>query len=146
MQEESAPWGVLAFVLVAFPVFFVGLWSAISIFLATFSGWRGLAARYPAAPGLRGTPLRTGWANSVGGVGYRGVLSFEETDAALVLRVMPLFPFHPDLAIPWSALQAAPGRALFAGQLQVQGGGTLQLNKQAFESLTGALARHQAAA
>src|SRR4051812_21977157 len=124
-MQDAVPWLIVGAILVLFPAGLVVMWTLVSVLLATVSGWRGLAARYPAAPLRRGTALAGGYANAVGGVAYRRVLTFEETDDALLVRVLRIFPFHPDLAIPWSALRAVPSRDFFAGSFEVAGGGRL---------------------
>ncbi|MEZ4392748.1 MAG: hypothetical protein R3A48_16785 [Polyangiales bacterium] len=143
METSSEP-GVLVVVLIAagFPILFVGIWSLVCLTLSAASGWRSMRAAYPAPEGLRGAPLPSGFACAIGGVSYRGTTSFEATPQGLLARVMVIFPFHPPLLIPWSALRLTPtGSAFFAGEMQVAHGATFRLNADALASIGAAQAQ-----
>lgn len=141
MQPEPPPY-LLPAILVAFPIFFVGMWTLISAIIAAVSGWGAMATRYPLPPTQRGQSLPSGWAIRVGIANYRGTMSFEALPEGLVIRVMRLFPFHPPLLVPWRAIRLQRGGSLFAaGTMAVDGGATFSLNGDAFQSIEGALAR-----
>lgn len=136
-MQPSEPPAIFA---VLFPVFgvlfFAGLWTGICALLATLSGWRGMARRFPCPEGLAGPRLRSGFASRVGFVNYRGVLSFEATPQGLVARVMRLFPFHPAVLIPWGAIQLQRDSGIFfAGSMRVAEGPTFGLNREALDAI-----------
>jgi hypothetical protein len=93
-----------------FPVFFVGLWCAITYLLALMSGWRRLATHYAADLPVGGQRFRFRSAKS-GLVRYNHCLNFAATTAGLHLWL--LLPFRigsPPLLVPWAEVSAAPVR------------------------------------
>lgn len=90
----------------AFLVFFAGLWTAISFFIAWQSGWSELARRCRGAaeppPGERRR-----WASaSLDGVAFRSCLNFVAGETGLYVRpTVPFRLFLPPLLIPWSDIR-----------------------------------------
>lgn len=138
---DSSQTTLLIGIVIAFPVFFVTIWSFVTFLISATSGWRGMAATYRAPEGFRGTPLPSGWANRVGMASYRGVLSFEASPQGLVARVSRLFPFHPVLLLPWGALRVVRNAGVFhAGEVHVANGAVFRLNGDAFNAIEQAMA------
>jgi hypothetical protein len=108
VTEETNPLPVWVWPL--FPVFFVGLWCAITYLLALMSGWRRLATHYAADLPVGGQRFRFRSAKS-GLVRYNHCLNFAATTAGLHLWL--LLPFRigsPPLLVPWAEVSAAPVR------------------------------------
>jgi hypothetical protein len=94
----------------ALPVFFVGLWCAVTYLLALMSGWRRLAAHYAADMPAGGQRFRFRSAKS-GLVRYNHCLNFAVTPAGLHLWLLPPFRLgSPPLLVPWTDLSAMPTR------------------------------------
>ena len=145
-MQQSDPWWLLPFIVVAFAVTFTAMWSLVCGILAAVSGWRGMATRYPCPPGLTGDPLASGHAIRVGISSYRGVISFEATPQGLVARVMKLFPFHAVLLLPWEAITLTRGGGfLSAGSMRVADGADFSLNGDAIGSIEQAMAARRPA-
>lgn len=141
MEPSQPPAYLWLIIVVAFPIFFVGMWTFVCLIISTVSGWSGMAKHYPCPEGLQGTPLSSGWANMVGVASYRGVLRFEATTQGLIARVSRLFPLHPALLIPWGALRLQrTGGVFHAGDMQVANGATFRLNNDALTSIEHSLA------
>lgn len=139
MESDAPGQGlIVAILVVAFPIMFVGIWSFVCVILAAVSGWRAMRERYGAPAGLIGAPLASGFSAMVGVASYRGVLRFEATPQGLIARVMKLFPFHPPLLIPWNALRLTRGGTFFAGTMEVLNGATFRLNSDALASIEAA--------
>lgn len=133
--------GVLA-IIVGFPVVFVAMWSFVCFLLAAVSGWQGMLRTYRCPEGLRGTPLPSGFVVRVGLSRYRGVMRFEAAPQGLIARVSRLFPFHPALLLPWSAIRVARTGGVFTvGEMQVMGGSTFHLNGEALTAIESAMPR-----
>src|SRR5262245_61236004 len=81
----------------------------VSFLLAFISGWRSLATRGPARPGVDGEEIPLGFGMMVGLVSYRSCVVVETTPEALLLTQFPLFVGHPPMALPWSAIEMRPG-------------------------------------
>lgn len=86
--------------LVAFPIGFGAIWSAVCFLLGTVGGWRALGRSYRVAeepPGAEGTSGRMR-----GVVGYNYVMHVGGTPEGLYLGVNVLFrPGHPHVVVPW---------------------------------------------
>jgi hypothetical protein len=135
-MQQSVPWFLVPGIVVAFAVVFTTIWTGVCALLATTSGWRSMAERYPCPEGLAGAPLASGYAVRVGLTSYRGVLSFEATPQGLVARVMRLFPFHRALLVPWGSIAMERGGGfLSAGTMRVAGGSDFSLNQDAYASI-----------
>ncbi len=99
MPEWLIPIAAVAGFSVVFPAFWCGV-----VWLVGATGWRRLAARYPAdAPPVHRvasqTSARIRWTN------YNGVLHVGVSREGLHLSVMALFRVgHPPMRIPWSAI------------------------------------------
>lgn len=143
METSSEPGAlVVALIAIGFPILFVGIWSLVCVVLAAASGWRSMLGAYRAPEGLRGVGLPSGFSCMVGGVSYRGTMSFEATPQGLLARVMVLFPFHPPLLIPWNALRlSTTGGVFFSGEMQVANGATFRLNSDALAAIGAAQAQ-----
>jgi hypothetical protein len=140
MEPSQPPAYLWLIILVAFPVFFVGMWTFVCLIIASVSGWSGMAKHHRCPEGLQGTALSSGWANMVGVASYRGVLRFEASPQGLIARVSRLFPLHPALLLPWGALRLQrAGGIFFAGEMQVANGATFRLNNDALTAIEQAL-------
>jgi hypothetical protein len=107
--SPDSPWFLLWFVL---------LWTILSVLLAFFSGWVSLSRRFRSDVKHEGKNFR--WISGSMGwrwfpVGYRSCLSVTVTNSGVGLSVIFLFRLLcPPLFIPWSAVTAVrSGRFLF---------------------------------
>jgi hypothetical protein len=104
MQEQAPAWLPLL-IIVAFPIFFVGVWSAVCVLLAFVSGYRSLLPRFADAEAGLAQALPSGYFVQVGLVSYRGgLLSFDATPRGLGLQVSRFFPFHPPVRVTWDRI------------------------------------------
>jgi hypothetical protein len=97
----------------AFILFFLLLWSGISLGLARAGGWGRLAEPYRSEGDFEGTRwiLRSA---RLGSVNYANCLTFGVNERGLYISV--LFPFclaHPPLFIPWHDVGAEERRGWF---------------------------------
>jgi hypothetical protein len=94
-------------IIVAFPFFFVGMWSGVCLLLSSLGGWRRLSKSFPATGSPHGTQfyMQTGM---VGVVSYRSTLVIHTTPDGFYLSVvLPFRLGHPPMFIPWSAVRNA---------------------------------------
>jgi hypothetical protein len=92
-----------------FPIFFVGVWLLVALFISRVGGWSTLAEYYRADQPFFGTLFRFQAASFRAGSNYNGCLNFGANGEGLYLRPMLLFrAFHPPLFIPWSEVSAQP--------------------------------------
>lgn len=93
--------------LLLFLVFFVVLWTGVTMLLAYLSGWRALARRFRgrlSAP-EDAVDFASGSIRRWVPVRYRSVLNVSAGRDGVGLSVFPLFaPANPPLAIPWEAV------------------------------------------
>src|SRR3569832_1184200 len=91
--------------LLAFPLFFAGMWVGGSALLSRLSGWSALAKRYPAAAEPEGE--RIVWTSAqLGGVSFRSCLNVPLAPSGLYLVPARLFRlFMPPLLFPWSDIR-----------------------------------------
>lgn len=111
MNHENPGLILIPLLMIALPVFFMGITSLLGL----LSGWASLAryrAAAPSQPPLHRQYLISG---SVGWVSYNSVLSLSLYPDSLYLAVMPLFRAgHPCLLIPREEIQnARPGKTWF---------------------------------
>ena len=96
-----------------FPFFFAGIWIGASYLLSRFSGWRALAARYPAAGEPPGERML--WTSAqIGGVSFRSCLNMTVGPAGLYL--VPAFMFRlfmPPLLVPWGDVRFTGFKKVF---------------------------------
>lgn len=96
----KAEWFILPAVVVMGPLF----WIFVCNVIATVSGWRRIAALYPATCSPRGRcygmqSATVGWAN------YNNCLTIHASDEGLHIKPWALFKFgHAPLFLPWSAI------------------------------------------
>jgi hypothetical protein len=96
MEKTPPPWYFFAL----FPLYFVGLWCAISLLISRIGGWRRLAQHFPARSqpsGKRYSMLRAkvGWAS------YKNCLTVYSSPEGFFISVWALFRLgHPPLFIP----------------------------------------------
>jgi hypothetical protein len=101
-MDKYAP---LTVFIVLFPLFFVGVWCAVSLMFSTIGGWRRLAESFPA----RGQPSgrRFSWQGAkVGQVRYHGCLTiYSSADGLYFSMWLPFRLGHPPLFIPRGAVR-----------------------------------------
>jgi len=124
--------------IVAFPIFFGGMWWGTLMLLSALGGWARLAETFSAreAPAGRCFSMQDGM---VGWVSYNACLSVSVSAEGLHLSVM--FPFrvgHPPLFIPWTAVRSPRiRRFLWAESVAFDAGSpsvaTVRLPKRIFE-------------
>lgn len=125
-----------------FPVVFIPWWCFICWMIGGFSGWRRIAATYPAVEDATGTRFgaETG---RVGLSNYKGVLVVHTTPTGMHLSVWTMFrPGHPPLFIPSSAVHNLRRRhylwlelvAFDVGQPSIA---TVQLSKSVMATMPG---------
>jgi len=90
---------------VGFVLLFTLLWCGICLLLANLGGWQTLTRRYraTAAPiGIR----HSGVSARIGGVNYKTALTVHHSADGLHIAVFALLKLgHPDLFIPWHAIE-----------------------------------------
>jgi hypothetical protein len=98
-----------------FPLFFVGLWLAITTILSLLSGWIPLMTRYPNRPDEQ-PALRIRYQSGMMGlwVNMRGILSLSVCSSGLRIGMMRLFgPFSRDFFVPWGEIAVVRKTPLF---------------------------------
>jgi hypothetical protein len=93
---------------VLIPVFFVGLWSGVTVLLAFLSGWTSLARTYRGALAsvADGVSMGSAIISRFGfPVNYNHILNVSVGGEGVELSVFPLFALaSPRLLIPWSEM------------------------------------------
>jgi len=93
------------------PLGVVGFFLFVSFVLGTVSGWRRLAAKFPAPKGTEGPGIDFCSASFDFGVSYNNCLTLEAAEHGLIVRVIPPFSFtHPPLLLPWETLRTEATR------------------------------------
>ena len=104
-MENTAdfPIWLVPVIVLGFPLVFAGFWSAICALLARVSGYRSLNRfAIDAAEAKQGELIAKPVFARIGFVSYRGgILSLRSSRNGLILHVMPLFPFHQPVLVPW---------------------------------------------
>lgn len=131
---------LLTFILIAFPVFFGGMWFGVLNLLSATGGWRRLGKRFPARVPAQGRgdsyPMQSGM---VGWASYKGVLNIHTTPEGIHLSLFALFrPGHPPLFIPWEEVfNATPVNLFWKENMKFEVGSpamaTVQLPRKVFE-------------
>lgn len=104
------PWLIAPLAIAGFAVVFPLFWCGV-VWLVGATGWRRLAARFPAAARPDVTPARvaSGTSARLGVVNYNGVLNVGVAPEGLHLAVMALFRVgHPPVLVPWDEIEASP--------------------------------------
>jgi len=101
-------------VLIAIPLIFLGVFAG----LQRLSGWRRMAARFPAAPmdvkpKLCCIGVRWAW------LGYNNCTRVGSDDDHVHLR--SLLPFHPPVSIPWSEVERLEATAFSRAHVRADG-------------------------
>lgn len=83
------------------------VWCSVLALCAWLSGWRRLAAEYPARPVAGADDEALRWASArIGIVDYSGALFVRTAASGLAVGPMwPFRPFHPPFEIPWSDME-----------------------------------------
>jgi hypothetical protein len=118
---------LIAVIVIAAPLVFVGFWMGVCWLLALVGGWRALAGRYRVDGEPRAPTRRT--FGMLGLVSYNGVLDVAASNSGLDLRVMSLFRAgHPPLRIPWTDIRVEGETwSLFGSQTKVRLGRSIVL-------------------
>jgi hypothetical protein len=87
---------------IAFPVFFVAMWLAVTTVLSLFSGWFQLSSRFPDQFEEPNLVLR-GQSGAMGpGVSMRGILTLAVCASGIRVGINRLFgPFNKRFFVPW---------------------------------------------
>lgn len=107
-NNDSSQLGLILAIIVAFPIFFVTLWTAILRILAVISGWRSLAAHFRAPPDARAGEQMVATGSMRAGfppVSYRNSLGVSADENGIGLRVAMPLSGVPPLLLPWSAVR-----------------------------------------
>jgi hypothetical protein len=101
-NSGGSVWLVLLLIIIAWPLSFLVLWSAILWVMAALGGWRRLSRLY-AAPGLPLGGQQFSWISGMIGIArYNRTLIITTNDAGMHIRTRRIFRFsHPPLFIPW---------------------------------------------
>jgi hypothetical protein len=134
------PW--IAYLLVfLFPVFFAGLWLAITTLLSVLSGWPALMKAFPDRDEIPVLQL-SGQSGAMGpGVNMRGVLTLSVCPSGLRVGISRfLAPFSHDFLVPWDRMSATRKHALFMQVVQLKFGqtGNLTISEDLADRLAGA--------
>jgi hypothetical protein len=107
-------WGLVALVIVIWPLFFIAIWASVLLLMSWIGGWRRLAARYASIQRPTGGAVFQLATGMVGWARYKRVLSIRTTDDGLFLDIRRVFRFgHPPLFIPWADIRKARRVTLF---------------------------------
>ena len=102
-QTADAPAWLIVVILVAFPVFFIAIWSGVLFLLSRIGGWNRLARKYARGDRQPTGHYVSGVAGRIGFADYNGVLVTYFNKEGFFLDVNPIFrPGHKPLFIPWS--------------------------------------------
>lgn len=105
-NPSFSPW-LLALILIAFPVVFIGMWSLVLTILSAASGWKKIAARFPGQRTPEGT-LHGMVTGLCGWVSYRNCLKVHVSPDGLHIVPWKIFGLgHPPLFIPWEEMHHA---------------------------------------
>jgi hypothetical protein len=104
----------LTWVLILFPIGFLGIWCGVLQLLSLVSGWKTLARLYPAEV-VPSDPTFRFQSAQFGLAGYNNCLNLTVSYASLCLvPVLPLRIGHAAICVPWRDIQVEPGRMFFA--------------------------------
>lgn len=107
IPDSELPIWLVAFIPLAFFVFFPLMWCFVLWMLSHVGGWSRLAARYRSKEAPLGKRW-TGVQGNVGFVSYRGVLECTTNEEGMFLQPGLIFRFsHPLLFIPWTEFREA---------------------------------------
>lgn len=105
---------IVLFILIAFPIFFTGLWVGITLLMSWIGGWGKVGKQYAAVgEPPQGRVLRhvTGM---FGMTRYKNVLTVITSDTGLYIANRKIFrPGHPPLFIPFSDIIYPRKQTLF---------------------------------
>ncbi len=108
MQDSD----IFAWLWFLFPLAFIGIWLALTTALGVFSGWNVLQDRYPDRdfPALRTLRFQSG---KLGRVDFNSCLTLSATRFGVRIAAWRIFaPFQSPILVPWSDIDASPGRVL----------------------------------
>lgn len=93
-------------IVVAFPIFFVGMWSGVCYLIGAIGGWQGLARKYETTKDTQLDQKFTGEYGKFGISNYKYTLTVGFSNNGLFFATNPLFRIgHPPMLIPWSAIR-----------------------------------------
>lgn len=123
-----------------FPIFFIGMWLAVSTVLGLMSGWFSLQRQY--APGNEPALLTLrGRSGSMGmGVGLKGIITLRACRSGLRISIWKVFaPFQRPILIPWGDIHATASRSLFTPATKLSFGmperGRLKIDARSWQRL-----------
>lgn len=106
MSNQSSLFTIIIFIL-ALPVAFGLIWTAVSLLISLFSGWGQLAKYYRTENIPTGKSLGNYWL-LMGPANYRGVTTIQPSSEGLYLSILLLFRLgHPPLLIPWRDIRVS---------------------------------------
>lgn len=129
-----------------FPVFFIGMWVAITSILGAVSGWYALMERYPAR---EEAPLLTlkNQSGSMRGVKLNGVLTLSVSQSGLRVGMIRVFGirlfglFQRDFLVPWHELTVVRKDGFFGSVARIEFGKPAQGNLTVSADIVDRLAR-----
>jgi hypothetical protein len=126
---------------IVFPIFFAGIWLAVTIMIGAASGWYALARRYPDRdePAL----VKIGFQSGVMGpmaMGMNGILVFGACRSGLRVAIWRVFgPFSKPFLVPWSEISVRPTQIFFHPYARLGFGrpeaGVLSIQRNAWDRL-----------
>jgi len=136
--SEGSGW-LIVWIVLGFPVVFVGIWSFVCAIIAVGSGYRSLVKfRVESATADQGEALPTPWYAMIGWASYRGgVLTLRSSHDGLTLRVLRIFPFHPPIRVPWERI-----REVASGSMLLDDRVRLRVPEKTFDAIREARERH----
>ena len=138
MSEAIAIPLIVAGVLIVFPLF----WSGIVWIIGT--GWRGIAAMYPAEDWPRGGYTLRAQSARIGASSYSGVLTFIASEDGLYIRPMLLFRAgHPSIRIPWGAVERTEPAMLFGTRVVLADAPDLMVSTKLADAIHAATRAHE---
>lgn len=127
--------------LAIFPLFFIGMWLAVTLLLGLFSGWFSLQSRYPNndEPALLKLSRQSG---SMGaGVAMNGILKLSACPSGLRIGIWRMFGlFQRPFLVPWDEITATSKTMFFMPMARLSLGhpniGNLTIDARSWERLS----------
>lgn len=116
LAQTTEPLAVVFAVLIAFPLFWVGL-----IWLIGAFGWRAVAEHYPDKPSMSGQLWRWRSLQIERGAAYNNGVTIAADSSGIRFSVPIVFrPGHPPMFIPWSDLTITRDRRWYGAVVRLE--------------------------
>lgn len=122
-----------------FPIFFIGMWLAVTTLLGVFSNWFALQKTYPAPEREPLLTLRL-QSGSMGMVSMRGCLRLSAYPEGMGVGILRLLgPFEREFVVPWKDVHAEESRIFLSPAVKLRFGhpqiGSLKISDRSWQRL-----------